>query len=217
MASEPLNDGVANPRLHMVNGQLRTSDVRDARLLEAFLDTPREAFVAPALARLAYLDQDAPASGPAGRKLLAPRTLGLLLQAAAVEPGERALEVGGGSGYGAAILASMGAKVVALETDSAAARAALKDVDIVEGPLFKGAPSKGPYDVIVINGAIEISPSDLIDQLAPGGRLVAVDVRAGSGRAVIIEKSASGLSERALFDSRADVLPGFERAPAFTF
>ena len=220
MASQPLNDGMAERRLHMVNSQLRTSDVHDARVLAAFLDTPRERFVASPMANLAYLDQDVAASGPEGRKLLAPRALALLLQAADVQPGDRALEVGGGSGYGAALLASLGAKAVALETNSAAARAALSGVDsveIVEGDLAKGCAAKGPYDVILVNGAVQNMPPALLDQLAVGGRLVAIDAREGSGRGVILEKSASGHGERAFFDARADILPGFERALAFAF
>ena len=102
-------------RLGMVNGQLRTGDVVDQDVLAAFLDTPRERFVCPSYAELAYLDRDAPALGAKSRRLLPPLTLARMLQAAAVMPGERVLDVGGGSGYGAAVLAAMGAKVAALE------------------------------------------------------------------------------------------------------
>ena len=99
----------------MVNGQLRTGDVVDQDVLAAFLQTPRERFVATPFVALAYLDRDLPALGAKSRRLLPPATLARMLQAAEVGPGERALDVGGGSGYGAALLDAMGAKVVALE------------------------------------------------------------------------------------------------------
>lgn len=103
-------------RLRMVNGQLRTSDVTDMSVLAAFLEVPRERFVAPALMNLAYVDQDLPAAGATdGRRLLAPRTLARLLQAAATGPGDRALDVAGGSGYSAALLNHIGASVVSVE------------------------------------------------------------------------------------------------------
>ena len=112
----------------MVNCQLRTGDVVDQEVLAAFLDTPREPFVAAERRPLAYLDRETPALGAKTRRLLRPLTLARMLQAAGVNAGDRALDVGGGSGYGAALLDAMGAKVVALESDpgaAAAARAAL--------------------------------------------------------------------------------------------
>jgi protein-L-isoaspartate(D-aspartate) O-methyltransferase len=213
----------AERRLKMVNGQLRTQDVTDAAVLKAILTVPRERFVAQAFAKHAYLDQDIPASGGSGRKLLAPRTVGRLLQAAAVKPGNRALEVGGGSGYGAALLSELGAFVVAVESEAgavAATRAALAgygDVKVIQGGLDKGAPDLGPFDVILLNGAFEIAPLTLIDQLAAGGRLVGLDARSASRRAVLIEKTGTGTSERSLFDASGDVLPGFAKTPSFSF
>ena len=220
MANFPLPPSQDAQRAHMVTGQLRTSDIHEDSLLAAFFDVPRERFVSPSLAGLAYLDQDQAASGPSGRKLLAPRTLALLLQAAAIQPGERVLDVGGGSGYGSALMAHMGAAVVALETDVGPARAALVDVPgivFVEGDLAAGAPNQKPFEVILINGAIEKTPGALLDQLAKGGRLVALDARDGVARGVIFEKSAAGYSERGLFDARADVLEAFRVAPSFAF
>jgi protein-L-isoaspartate(D-aspartate) O-methyltransferase len=219
MPTEALPSG-AQLRLNMVNGQLRTSDVIDAEVLAAFLAVEREKFVAPAQARLAYVDVDIPATGPSGRRLLAPRTLGLLLQAATVSPGDRTLDIGGGSGYGAAILAAMGASVVALETETEAARAALAGVagiEIVEGGLAEGAPAGAPNHIIVIHGAFQTIPETLLAQLGKNGRLVAVDARRGGMRGVVLEKAATGYGERSLFDVKADVLPGLERAASFAF
>ncbi len=223
MATQNFDPPYAGRRLHMVNGQLRTSDVRDSSVLAAFLEVPRERFVAPARKGLAYLDQDQLSAGSQRRMLLAPRTLALLLQAAAILPGERVLDVGGGSGYSAALLHHMGARVVAVESDRgalAAAREALAgrpDIEIIEGALAAGAADKAPFEAIVVNGAFETAPTALLDQLAKGGCLVGIDARAGAKRAVIIDRSASGFSERTLFEANADVLDGFARAPTFAF
>jgi protein-L-isoaspartate(D-aspartate) O-methyltransferase len=220
MPTSPSAPGPAEQRLNMVNGQLKTSGVTDAEVLAAFLAVEREKFVAPESARLAYRDQDCPASGPPGRKLLAPRTLGLLLQAARVAEGARALDVGGGSGYGAALLARMGARVVALESDAAAARAALTGVpgiELVEGDLAAGVPSRAPFEVILIHGGFETLPERLLAQLAGRGCLVGVDARGRGSRGAIVEKAANGYSERALFDAGADVLGPFKRMPSFAF
>jgi len=223
MATNPHHISYASQRLHMVNGQLRTSDVRDPSVLAAFLEVPRERFVAPDRSGLAYLDQDQPAAGSKRRMLLAPRTLALLLQAASISPGERVLDVGGGSGYSAALLEKMGASVVAVESDPGALEAAREllagrsDTEFVEGDLSAGAPGKGPYAAIIINGAFEISPTKLIDQLAKSGRLVGIDARAGAKTAVIIDRAVAGFSERALFEATATVLDGFVRPPAFAF
>jgi protein-L-isoaspartate(D-aspartate) O-methyltransferase len=223
MATSALDHSCASQRLAMVNGQLRTSDVRDPAVLAAFLDVPRESFVAAGRSGLAYLDQDQPAAGSKRRMLLAPRTLALMLQAASISPGDRVLDIGGGSGYSAAVLLHMGASVVALESDPGAVEAARgllvgrPNIEIVEGDLAAGAPDKGPYVAIVINGAFETTPSALFDQLAKGGRLVGIDARAGAKTAVIIDRSSTGFSERALFEATAEVLDGFVRPPAFAF
>jgi protein-L-isoaspartate(D-aspartate) O-methyltransferase len=210
----------------MVDGQLRVGGVTDLALLAAFLDTPREAFVAPAQAALAYLDCDQPALGSSGRRLLAPLTLARLLQAATVAPGERALDVAGGSGYSAAILEQLGASVVALESDPGAAEAARRAlaghaaIEVVEGDLAAGARERGPFDVILVNGAFESLPEALVAQLAEGGRLVGVEARAGAQdaqEAVLIERSAAGISRRTLFETRAAAIEAFRRAPSFAF
>jgi protein-L-isoaspartate(D-aspartate) O-methyltransferase len=210
-------------RLNMVNSQLRTGDVVDQEVLAAFLDTPREPFVAEDRRPLAYLDRETPARGAKTRRLLRPLTLARMLQAAGVNAGDRALDVGGGSGYGAALLDAMGAKVVALESDPGAAAVARDllgpraGVTVIEGPLPAGAPAQAPFDVIVVEGAFRVSPDALIGQLADGGRLVGIDAIVGSPQAALYEKRGGGLSRRALFETVADVLDGFEPAPSFVF
>jgi protein-L-isoaspartate(D-aspartate) O-methyltransferase len=210
-------------RLHMVNGQLRAGGIVDKALLTAFLETPRQRFVAPEFESLAYLDRELPARGGAKRKLLPPATLARMLQAAMVVAGDRALDVAGGSGYCAALLGAMGANVTMLESDpgaAAAARAELKgraNVAVVEGPLGRAAADRGPFDLIVVEGAFAVPPDSLLALLADPGRLVGVDASRGAAQAVLYEKTGPALSRRALFETSADVLDGFQPGVSFAF
>ena len=223
MALTALEKDAAAQRLKMVNGQLRVCDVNDLDLLAAFLDTPREVFVAPEMARFAYIDSDQPSLGSPTRRLLPPAVLARLLQAAEVKPGERVLDIGGGAGYGAAILSHLGAQVVALESDPGAAAAARRllngrtGIEIVEGDLAASAKGRGPFDVIVVEGAFEVPPDSLLAELAENGRLVGVDCREGAPEATLIERRATGFGRRALFEIRAAALEAFKRAPSFAF
>jgi protein-L-isoaspartate(D-aspartate) O-methyltransferase len=223
MASSLSAQAAAARRRRMVDGQLRVVGVNDLDLLAAFLDTPREAFVDPSRVGVAYLDSDQPARGSRTRRLLAPSTLARLLQAAAVKPGDRALDVAGGSGYGAAILARLGARVTALECDPGAAEAArralagIEGVEVILADLAKGAPDRAPFDVIVVHGAFETPPEALFAQLAEGGRLVGVEAAEGAGEAALFERSAAGVSRRGLFETNAAILEAFRRAPSFAF
>ena len=198
MAALPYDAEFSARRFHMVENQLRPCDVTDLAILAAFAGTPREAFVAPNATAIVYLDREAPSRGPKSRALLAPVVLARLLQAAKIQPGERALEVAGGSGYGAAIMASLGAKVESLDSDPAAITA-------------------GPYAVILVNGAFERSPDDLVGLLADGGRLVGVEAISGAPKAVLIENSAGAVSRRVLFDANASRIDEYRRAEAFVF
>ncbi len=190
----------------------------------AFLDTPREAFVAPAQAGLAYLDCDQPALGSSGRRLLAPLTLARLLQAAAVAPGERALDVAGGSGYSAAILEQLGASVVALESDAGAADAARRalaghaGIEVVEGDLASGARGQGAVRRHSRQRRLR-EPAGGLDRAArrrrpPRRRRGATEALE---EAVLIEKSAAGISRRSLFETRVATIEAFRRAPSFAF
>jgi protein-L-isoaspartate(D-aspartate) O-methyltransferase len=211
-------------RLHMVNGQLRTGGVVDKVVLAAFLETPRQHFVAPEHESLAYLDRELPARHAKFRRLLAPMVLARMFQAATVVPTDRVLDVAGGSGYGAALLASMGAKVVVLlESDAAAAEAAKSElhnrasVTVVVGPLDSGAAALGPFDLIIVEGAFGVYPDSLIALMADPGRLVGVDSSSESSQAVIYEKSGGGLSRRALFETKTEILDGFTPRVSFAF
>jgi protein-L-isoaspartate(D-aspartate) O-methyltransferase len=209
-------------RQNMVDGQLRTSGVTDLDLLEVFADAPRERFVEPAYANLAYFDQDVPALNGAGRLLLAPVTLARLFQAAKLAPGVPVLDVAGGSGYGPAVMAHLGCKVTALETaeGGAGAKAALHEetsVERVTGDLSAGWKSRAPFEIIVINGAFETWPEALVAQLKDGGRLVGVDASFPAPKAVLVERIGAAVSKRPLFDCAAPRLEPFRAAPHFAF
>lgn len=210
-------------RLHMVNGQLRTGGVVDKALLAAFLNVARQRFVAPEYESLAYLDRELPVRGAKVRQLLAPLTLARMLQAAAVVAGDRALDVAGGSGYGAAILDAMGAKVVMLESDAGAAETAKAELHgranivVVVGPLDSGAAGLGPFNLIVVEGAFGVFPDSLIALLADPGRLVGVDASSEPSQAVLYEKAGDAVSRQALFETRADLLDGFRPGVSFAF
>jgi protein-L-isoaspartate(D-aspartate) O-methyltransferase len=193
------------------------------------LDVPREAFVPEAQAPLAYLDRDVPiagasAAGPA-RFLMKPMVLARLIQAADLGPRDRVLVIGAGTGYSAAVIARLAARVFALEEDEALcaqAKAALAslgshNVNVIRGHLPDGAPDSAPYDVILIDGGVEIIPDRLGAQLSPRGRLLAVEVTGLVGKAKLLQPVSGKLSGRELFDASAPVLPGFAAAPVFVF
>jgi protein-L-isoaspartate(D-aspartate) O-methyltransferase len=208
-------------RLHMVNSQLRTGGIVDKVVLAAFLEVPRQRFVAPEHESLAYVDRELPARGAKFRRLLAPMVLARMFQAVTVATGDRALDVAGGSGYGAALLAAMGAKVVLLESDAGAAEAAKAElhnnVNVIAGPLDSGAAALGPFDLIVVEGAFGVLPDRLIGLLADPGRLVGIDASSDSSQAAVYEKNGGGISRRVLFETKADVLDGFKPEVSFAF
>lgn len=210
----------------MVDGQIRPNKVTDRRILHAMRTLPRERFLPPGLAHLAYVDEDVPLSG--GRVLTEPLVIARLVQLATPRSGERALVVAAGTGYAAALLASCGCEVTALEEDEkliAIARVSLAahapSVKIVTGRLADGWPPGAPYDLILIDGAVEQIPPALAGQLrTPGGRLVGV-LGGGVGRpghAVLAETSDGGrLRAQPEFDCATPLLPAFRPAPAFQF
>lgn len=213
----------AAARRMMVDGQIRPADVTDLRLIEAMLDVPRELFLPASHAGLAYLDLDAPANDSGSRRLLKPMVLAKLLYAADIGGTDRVLDVGCASGYSSAILGRLGADVVALEEDAAlAGRASMalrgqKNVTVVTGPLVAGWPASAPYDVIVVNGACDVAPAALCDQLADRGRLVCIVGSGPAGKATLFRRDGNDIGSRRIFDAAAPLLPGFARAPAFSF
>jgi protein-L-isoaspartate(D-aspartate) O-methyltransferase len=219
----PQGTDFAKARAAMVESQLRTSDVFNPTLIAAFRVVPREFFVPVAQRHLAYAEAEVECMP--GRRLLAPRDLGKLLEALAPQPGEKALELAGGTGYGAAILGQCVKTVVTLDPSpevSLAARAALDqagcaNVTATCTDAKSGWPDGAPFDVMVLNGACEFVPQAWLDQLAEGGRL-AVIVRQGvAGQARLYVKNGGQCAYRPIFDARPALAPGLERTKTFAF
>lgn len=216
-------------RKNMVESQVRPSDITDRRVIAAMLDIPREAFAPAETRALAYMDQDLPVGfggpGRPRRALLAPRTLARMAQLLECGTGDRVLEVGTATGYGAAILGQIAKEVVALESDeelTARARSALSDkkynnIKIVNGPLASGWLAEAPYSAILVGGAVSEIPAGLLDQLQDGGRFVAIKVQNGIGRLMQWRRTGTTFSDRPVGDAAAPALPGFERAAGFVF
>ncbi len=220
--------GLKSARLAMVESQIRPNGVRDPRILNAFATLPRELFVPEKLRPLAYMDDAllvSPAlAGSIARYMLPPMVLARMLEFASLCPGDHALDIGGTTGYSAAISSELCGKVDAVEDEVFAASmrhhlesAGIAGVSVHAGDLKTGLESRKPYDVILLNGAAAGEPKQLFDQLAEGGRLVVILRSGWLGRAYLYTKSAGSLSGRAIFDAGAEYLPGFEPQPQFVF
>jgi protein-L-isoaspartate(D-aspartate) O-methyltransferase len=218
----------AKARRMMVDSQLRTFDVNDLAVLAAFDAVPRERFVPAGREGLAYMDQDLPVADDAGgerRFMLAPMVLARLIQALQLRPGDKVLDVAGGLGYAAAVLARLGCAVVALEADADVADAMrgrlaaveVEGVAVAAGPLARGYPEAAPYDAILVNGAVETRPEALLRQLAERGRLACVEGRGRAARAVLTVRAGDVFGARPLFDAAAPALVAFRTEPGFVF
>lgn len=219
--------GFSTARQRMVDGQVRTNDVTDPRIIDAMLTVPRELFVPEDRRALAYLDFDLDISegGSAKAFLIKPQVMAKMLQAAEITSSDKVMIVGCATAYTAAIAAHSAAQVSATECDPALAskgkdilaelgftNVAMKVADPADGD-----PANAPYDVIILNGATEVMPDRLCDQLAEGGRLVGVFAMSRPARAKILTRSHGDIGHRALFDIAAPVLPGLQRKEAFVF
>lgn len=214
-AHAPIPDYQA-ARAAMVDSQLKPQGVNDPAVLAAMAKVERERFVPEDARPLAYIDRSVPVGG--GRMLSPAAALGLLLTQLAPAPGERALVVGAGTGYSAAVLAEMGLKVTALEeSPQLAAQARQAGLDVVEGPLEAGWKRRAPYDFILVDGAVEFVPDSLVEQLEDGGRLGAALIDRGVARLIVGRKGGGGFGHYSIADAAVAPLPGFSRPRAFTF
>jgi len=205
-------------RRAMVASQLRTTGVNDPRVVAVMAEVPRERFVPADRAILAYADL--PLALCKGRELSPPMVTGRLLTQADVVPGEKVLVVGAGTGYAAELLHRLGAEVVALEEDAALlaiGQQAAPGVRWVTGPLAAGHQEGAPYDLILIDGAVEEIPGTLVEQLAQRGRLVGALVDQGVTRLVSGVRAGAGFGVQSFADAFAAHLPGFARPPVFSF
>ncbi len=205
-------------RHRMVQSQLQTVGVNDPLVMAAFERVSREAYLPASLAGLAYAD--AALEVAPGRHLLEPMALALLFQHAGLAAGARVLIVGAATGYSAAVAASAGATVTALEDDERLLpllHTALGGCTIAEGPLQAGWAATAPYDIILFEGAIEHVPPAIAAQLAPGGRVAAVVREDGVGHAKAGPLVAGQIVAPAFLEVAARPLPGFARPRDFAF
>ncbi|MDA9865079.1 protein-L-isoaspartate O-methyltransferase [bacterium] len=211
----------AKRRTTMVDTQVRPSDVTKFPIIDAMLSVPRELFVPADKREAAYVGEHVALGG--GRVVLDPRTLAKMLEAADIQPDEMVLDIGAGLGYSSALCARLAEAVIALEDDAdkvAEAERALSDagidnVAVVEGILAEGAAKHGPYDVILIQGAVQHMPEVISDQLKDGGRLVAIFQEGALGVVRVGYMIDGAVSWRFVFNAGAPVVPGFEAERAF--
>jgi protein-L-isoaspartate(D-aspartate) O-methyltransferase len=214
--SEDFMQDFSLARRSMVDSQLRPEGVTDRGVLAAMGSVERERFVPEAARPLAYFDR--PLKIADKRTMMPPAALGKLLSELAPSAGERALVIGSGTGYSAALLKSIGLDVVALESDqSLAAAAGNSGVETTVGDLDKGWAKDAPFDLILLDGAVEEVPVAIARQLRDGGRFGGAIVERGVSRLVVGRAAGGALGLRSIADAEVDQLPGFERPRAFTF
>ncbi|SPJ23799.1 protein-L-isoaspartate O-methyltransferase family protein [Palleronia abyssalis] len=212
----------ASRRRIMVDTQVRPSDVTRFPIIEAMLDIPREKFVPSRLVEAAYLGENLIIGR--GRAILDPRTLAKMLNVLDVGPGDLVLDIAPGFGYSTAVLAHLAQAVVAVESEeplvseaeSSLAEVGIHNAAIQHGDLTRGAPEHGPYDVIAIQGAVDVLPDAIIEQLAEGGRIACIFWENNLGICRVGMKVDGFISWRYAFNAAAPVLPGFERKAEFT-
>ncbi|MEL6060618.1 MULTISPECIES: protein-L-isoaspartate O-methyltransferase family protein [unclassified Methylobacterium] len=213
----------AQARRMMVDCQLRTFDVNDIAVLDAFDDVPRETFVPQGREPFAYIDQTLhiDEAGGGTRCMPAPMVLARMIQALKIRPGVAALDVATGYGYAAAVMAHLGAQVTALESVSSLAAEARRrlgpTVQVIEGPIEAGAPKQAPFDAILINGRIEVRPQTLLEQLKDDGRLVCVMGPHRNAKVTLFVRAGDAFGARPLFDASLPGLEAFQEEAGFAF
>jgi len=208
-------------RTMMVDTQVRPSDVTKFPIINAMLSVAREAFVPRHLREAAYMGENLDLGG--NRVVLEPRTLAKMLDALDIRQDELAMDIGSALGYSAAVIAHMAQAVVAVEEDADMVQEAqpllaeqgADNVILHEGPLTAGAAEHGPFDVIMIEGAVEDLPKALTDQLKEGGRMACLFMEGTLGVVRVGYKIDGHMTWRFAFNASAPVLPGFEREAAF--
>ena len=213
----------AAARQNMVDCQILPNRVDDQRIVEALLKIPREKFVPDNLTGIAYVDEIVPLGGQ--RYVMEAMVVARLLQTAALNSEDVALSIGCGTGYATAVLAQIVDTVVAVEPDKGLAQKAnqnlaaigLDNVAVVEGKLEDGNIDQGPYNVIFFDGAVQTVPDAICDQLAEGGRLVAIVAGERVGTAYLYSRFGGVISKREVFDAGTPLLPGFRKQKSFVF
>ena len=209
-------------RTMMVDTQVRPSDVTKFPIIDAMLSVPREEFVPASLREAAYVGENI-ALG-ANRVMLEPRTLAKMLDALSIEPDHVVLDLGCGLGYSTAILAKMAEFVVAVEDDADNATQAqnilsesgVDNVAVMQGALRDGAAKSAPYDIVMIQGAVEVVPDAILAQLRDGGRIACIFAEGALGVVRIGHKIDGAVNWRYAFNAGAPVLSGFQKEAAFS-
>ena len=211
-------------RFNMIEQQIRPWEVLDQGVLSLLALVKREDFVPPAYRALAFFDTEVPL--PEGQAMLAPRVEARLLQALNVARHERVLEIGAGSGFMAALLAHKAQHVVTLEIRPALVamatanlrRAGIANASVLEADGSRGLAAQAPFDAILLSGSVAAVPQALLDQLKPGGRLLAIVGDEPVMCATLFTRVAERQFKReALFDTVAPRLQGFTESPRFAF
>lgn len=212
-------------RKAMVDSQIRPNKVIDDDVIAAFATVPRELFVSRQMQNLAYIDEDIALSG--GRFIIEAMVMARMIQALSLDKADNVMSIGAGTGYGAAILSSLVASVIAIETRAQMVEKAqqivagldIGNVAVVKSRLQDGYPSEAPYQAIIIEGGVEHVPAALFDQLSEGGRLVSVLRPQGRevGEATLWQKRGGHITPTSLFTAQIPVLDEFKVKPKFTF
>ncbi len=218
--------GVSQACFNMVENQLKPGGVRDFRLTHVMKNIPRNKFISATHRDLAFADcVVACQAGDATRQLLSPLAFALLAELAAVQPDDVVLDIAGGTGYAAAVLANLATTVIALEGNEKMSEKAgqiwqdlgISNVVAVTGALPQGQAKQGPFNVIFINGLIAHRPDTLLEQLDDGGRLVCVQPNEGVARAHIYKRFGDRFAKNLAFDIAVPALPEFAAKEEFKF
>ena len=221
-----MNNDIA--RFNMIEQQIRPWEVLDGAVLSLLSVVKRENFAPMAHKALAFVDMEIPLKdgNQTGQVMLPPRVEARFLQDADVKRTDKVLEVGTGSGYMAALLAHQAASVLSFELDAALAQqartnlqaAGVHNVEVRQGDGSQGAPSDGPFDVIMLSGSVPNVPQVLLNQLSIGGRLLAVVGEGPVMRASVITRTADQQWQTSEpWDTMAPRLQGFPEHNRFSF
>jgi protein-L-isoaspartate(D-aspartate) O-methyltransferase len=213
-------------RFNMIEQQIRPWEVLDPQVLALLSTVRREDFVPLAHKALAFVDMEIPLGSASNQVMLAPRVQARMLQDLAVQPTDKALDVGTGSGFMAALLAQQAASVLSLEIDASLAsqaqanlqKAGVTNAAVRQADGSQGAAADGPFDVIVLNGSVAEVPAALLQQLTLGGRLVAIVGQEPMMRATVITRNSdTSWTTTEPWDCNAPRLSGFAEPSKFTF
>jgi protein-L-isoaspartate(D-aspartate) O-methyltransferase len=215
---------IEQARHNMIEQQIRPWDVLDQRVLDQILRTPREEFVPTAYRHAAFTDMMLPIGH--GEVMMEPKLEARMLQALALQPGDKVLEVGTGSGYVTALLAGMAAQVISVELDKELheqaqvrlARHGIDNVLLEQGDAANGWEAHQPYDVIAITGSLPVLPESFKENLQIGGRLFAVIGNEPVMEAVLVTRiNANEWREETLFETLIPPLHRAQQEKGFTF